>query len=117
MTVYNYEYVTYHVTGMLVINDPKGTKQEGILIHLRPLKPELPSTEGEPHRDCSQYSICLSDVDWQPSHCRDCHQYSPKTMTIFIDKRDAAHIAKTTQEGRRFWKRFRLPKMTEQKSP
>jgi hypothetical protein len=114
MDVYNYEGITYHVTGMSVINDLKGTRQEGILIHLRPLKPELPSSEGEPRRDCSQYSMCLSDEDWQPSHCNDCHQYSPKTMDIFLDKHDCVHITKTTQEGRRFWKKFRLPKMVRQ---
>lgn len=81
MSVYNYENITYRVSGMSVINDPKDTKQEGILIYMRPLKSEV------------------SDVP----------------LTVFLDKRDCAHIAKTTEEGRRFWKRFRLPKMIRHK--
>lgn len=35
MNVCDYENLTYRFTGGSVINDPKGTKQEGILIHLR----------------------------------------------------------------------------------
>jgi len=38
-----------------------------------------------------------------------------KPLELFIDKRDMAHLAKLTRAGRRFWKRFRLPKMIEQK--
>lgn len=37
-------------------------------------------------------------------------------IDIFLDKRDCAHIAKTTQEARKFWKPFKLPKMVEQTS-
>jgi hypothetical protein len=83
MAVYNYENITYHVTGMSVINDPKGTKQEGILIYLQITKPS----------------------DDRLAHAR---------LTIFLDKHDCAHIAKTTQEGKRFWTRFRLSKMVHQ---
>ena len=35
-------------------------------------------------------------------------------LNIFIPKRDLARISNTTKEGRRWWKRFRLPKMVEQ---
>jgi len=37
-----------------------------------------------------------------------------KELEIFIDKRDMAHLAKLTMAGRKYWKRFRLPKMIEQ---
>lgn len=80
--VFNYVNFTYEITGMSVINDPEDTKQEGILIYMRP---------------------------------KDQTKTQPMT-TIFLDKRDCAHIAKTCNEGRRFWKRFRLPKMVEQKA-
>jgi len=70
--------MTYRITGMSVINDPKDTKQEGIMIYLR-------TKEGG------------------------------KLRQIFLDKRCCAHLAKTTKEGRKFWKRFRLPKMKEVK--
>ncbi len=86
MSVYNYENITYHITGMSVINDPKDTKQEGILIHMRPLNPKTAAL------------MLPKDVP----------------LTIFLDKRDCAHIAKTFNEGRHFWKRFRLPKMVKQ---
>jgi hypothetical protein len=71
---------------MSVINDPKDTKQEGIKLHL--VKKEIDPT--------SQRDIFVG------------------TLEIFLDKRDCAHIAKTTQEGKHFWKRFRLPKMVHQ---
>ena len=35
-------------------------------------------------------------------------------LTIFVDKRDCAHIAKLTKAGRKYWKPFRLPKMVKQ---
>jgi hypothetical protein len=79
MSVHDYRNITYYVTGMSVINDPKDTNQEGILIYMR-------HDLIDPH----------------------------SSLTIFVDKRDCAHIAKTTQEGRRFWKKFRLPKMVRQ---
>lgn len=37
-------------------------------------------------------------------------------MTLFLDKHDCAHLAKTTNSGRKYWTRFRLPKMFEQTS-
>ena len=37
-----------------------------------------------------------------------------KPLQIFLPKRSCAHLAKTTKEGRRWWKGFRLPKMKEQ---
>lgn len=86
MSVYNYDYITYEVTGMSVINDPKDTKQEGILFHLRAKNPARAASIGR-----------LEKVD------------------MFMDKRDLAHIASTIRAGRRYWKRFRLPKMIEQK--
>jgi len=60
-----------------VINDPKGTKQEGILMFFKGV------TDG-------------------------------RELTMFVDKRDMARLAKFTQTGREYWKRFRLPKMKEQ---
>ena len=30
-----------------------------------------------PKRNCEQYYLCLTDVDWRPSHCENCHQYKP----------------------------------------
>jgi len=35
-------------------------------------------------------------------------------LTLFIDKRDLARISNTIKNGRRWWKRFRLPKMVRQ---
>jgi len=81
MNIYNYENITYRVTGISVINDPKDTKQEGLLLRLR-----LIDSKGA----------------------------TIKYITMFIDKRCAAHITKMTKTGRTFWKRFRLPKMIKQ---
>lgn len=86
MNLYNYENQTYHVTGISAINDPKDTKQEGLLIYMRPLTPKTSTL------------ILPKDMP----------------LTIFLDKHDCAHIAKATNEGRHFWKRFRLPKMVKQ---
>ncbi len=80
MSVYNYRHMTYKVTGMSVINDPKDTKQEGILIHLKAI------------------DFMATAPEFQ-------------SLDLFLDKRDVARIAKTVKDGRRFWKRFRLPKM------
>lgn len=117
LAVYNYENITYHVTGMSVINDPKDTKQEGILIYLQIIKPsdnriandiETAKNHHKKHGDMDG-NICLLN---------ECALHYPKEakrrLTIFLDKRDCAHIAKTTQESERFWKRFRLPKMVRQ---
>ena len=82
MLVYNYENLTHRVSGMSVINDPKGTKQEGILLHLRRTLENDPLVE--------------------------------QKYTIFLDKRECAHISKMTKTGRKFWTRFRLPKMITQ---
>lgn len=87
MSVYNYENITYHVSGMSVINDPKDTKQEGLLIYLRKIEGGMSKEFGVP---------------------------PAPPLSIFLDKRDCAHIAKTFNEGRHFWKRFRLPKMIKQ---
>ena len=84
MSVYNYENITYEATGMSVINDPKDTKQEGILFHLRAANPAGAASVGR-----------LDKVD------------------MFIDKRNLAHIAKMIKTGRKFWIRFRLPKSVE----
>ena len=35
MVIYNYENITYEFTGGAIINDPKDTKQEGVLLHFR----------------------------------------------------------------------------------
>ncbi len=87
MTVYNYENITYHVTGISTINDPTITAQEGLLIYLQ-INSKAPDSEIE--------------------HSR---------LTIFLDKRDLAHIVKTTDYARKnYWKRFRLPKMKRQTS-
>lgn len=69
---------------MSVINDPKDTKQEGLLIHMR-----MANCHGE-----------------APA--------TPQAITLFLDKYDCARIAKTTQQGKQYWKRFRLPKMVHQ---
>jgi len=68
--------MTYRLGGMSVINDLKGTKQEGILFYLR--------------------------------------DHNDKQFTMFISKRDLARISNTIKEGRKWWKRFRLPKMVKQ---
>jgi len=85
MNVYNYENITYEVTGMSAINDPKDTKQEGILFHFRAV-------------NFKETAPIFQKLD------------------MFIDKRDLAHISVMIKTGRKFWKRFRLPKMIEQKS-
>lgn len=77
VVVYNYENQTYRFTGGSVINDPKDTKQEGILIHLRRVTDN-------------------------------------KELELFIGKRDAAHLIWLVKTGRKYWKRFRLPKMIKQ---
>jgi len=93
LAVYNYENITYHVTGMSVINDLKGTKQEGILIYMRPVNPIL-----------AGITPVFSYINPDPE----------RPIRIFLDKHDCAHIAKTTKEGRKFWKPFKLPKMKPQ---
>jgi len=40
--------------------------------------------------------------------------HNNKLVKVFLDKRDAAHIAKLIQAGRRYWQKFRLPKMVKQ---
>lgn len=92
MSVYNYENITYEITGMSVINDPKDTKQEGLLIRLR-RKDMLSATEATLKMRGDKLAA----------------------LEIFVDKRNAAHIAKITQTGRQYWKRFHLPKMKEQR--
>ena len=77
MNIRDYSDITYQVSGMSVINDLKGTKQEGILITLR-------------NKD-------------------------DKVSLMFLDKHCCAHIAKTTKYGRKWWKRFCLPRMVERK--
>ena len=57
--------------------------------------------------------------DWIPPqegillHLRSAHG---KELTVYIDKRDAAHIVGIVKVGRECWKRFRLPKIIEQKA-
>ena len=34
--------------------------------------------KSEPKRDCNGYFLCLTDEDWQPSHCKNCTQYQHK---------------------------------------
>lgn len=56
--------------------------------------------------------------DWNPPQegvllsLRDAHD---NLLTVYIDKRDAAHIAGLINAGRKYWKKFKLPKMVEQK--
>jgi len=76
LSVYNYENITYEFTGGSVINDPKDTKQEGVLLHFRDKTGKF-------------------------------------SLTMYIDKRDAAHIVQLIRMGRQYWKRFRLPKTKE----
>ena len=37
-----------------------------------------------------------------------------KPLEVYLDKRDCARISKATKKGRRWWKRFRMPKMRRQ---
>jgi len=54
MTVYDYSLMTYHITGMSVINDLKGSGQEGIILYLRS-KDAIPQQLQIflPKRDCA----------------------------------------------------------------
>ena len=83
---YNYDNIKYHLTGMSTINS---ARQEGLLLHLQ-------KTEIDPE---SQRDIFVAAID------------------VYLDKTDCLHIAKSTYTARhQFWSKFKLPRMSRQRS-
>jgi len=39
-------------------------------------------------RDCNQYYLCLTDIDWKSTHCKNCHQYKQDKSSEFYRRKN-----------------------------